>query len=50
MFYVFNFWRILYMMKVYRENIYYFLGRIWFIVFGVGIGFGMGYSNVENDF
>lgn len=38
------------MMKVYRENIHYFSGRTWPIAFGVGTGFGMGYSNAENDF
>lgn len=27
-----------------------FLGRTWPIAFGVGTGFGMGYSNAENDF
>lgn len=38
------------MMKVCRENIHYFPGRTWPIAFGVGTGFGMGYSNAENDF
>lgn len=38
------------MMKVYRENIHYFPGRTLPIAFGVGTGFGMGYSNAENDF
>lgn len=37
-------------MKVYRENIHYFPGRTWPTAFGVGTGFGMGYSNAENDF
>lgn len=37
-------------MQIYRDDIPYFPGRTWPIAFGVGTGFGMGYSNAENDF
>lgn len=40
--------RLCFWIKTY--DIPYFLGRTWPIAFGVGTGFGMGYSNAENDF